>query len=71
MCTVCFQSDAEDEKAKSIALVMYDAAVLRSGYTLKDSLDFSERILNLLYGNIGIDPDTPVSLASYNSSERT
>uniref|UniRef100_H2ZL51 Uncharacterized protein n=1 Tax=Ciona savignyi TaxID=51511 RepID=H2ZL51_CIOSA len=43
-----------------IANVMFDTAVLRSGYSLKDSVDFSKRILGMLYKNLNIDPETPV-----------
>ncbi|XP_039250321.2 endoplasmin-like [Styela clava] len=54
------EADNADDQAKSIAQVMFDAAVLRSGYTLKDSADFSKRILSMLYKNLNIDPDTPI-----------
>ena len=40
---------------------MFDTAVLRSGYLLKDSMGFSKRILDMLYTNLEIDPNTPVS----------
>ena len=40
---------------------MFDTAVLRSGYQLKDQVDFSKRIMNMLYKNLDIDPSTPVS----------
>ena len=40
---------------------MFDTAVLRSGYQLKDQVDFSKRIMTMLYSTLNIDPDTPVS----------
>merc|ERR1712136_9413 len=52
--------DAEDEKAVSIAEVMFDTAVLRSGYVLQDQAEFSKRILGMLYSNLDIDPDAPI-----------
>ncbi|CAK8698561.1 unnamed protein product [Clavelina lepadiformis] len=54
------EGDAEDKQAADIAKVMFDTAVLRSGYNLKDSVDFSKRILDMLYSNLDIDPDTPI-----------
>merc|ERR1712136_575716 len=54
------ETDAEDEKAVSIAEVMFDTAVLRSGYVLQDQAEFSKRILGMLYSNLDIDPDAPI-----------
>ena len=45
-----------------IAEVMFDTAVLRSGYVLQDQAEFSKRILGMLYSNLDIDPDAPVSI---------
>jgi len=50
----------DDEQAQNIAQVMFDTAVLRSGYNLKDQVDFSKRIMQLLYKNLDIDPNTPI-----------
>merc|ERR1712012_970103 len=54
------ETDAEDEKAVGIAEVMFDTAVLRSGYVLQDQAEFSKRILGNLYSNLDIDPDAPI-----------
>merc|ERR1712042_247441 len=54
------EADSEDSQAQSIAEVMFDTAVLRSGYQLKDQVDFSKRIMNMLYKNLDIDPSTPI-----------
>nr|XP_009861771.1 endoplasmin [Ciona intestinalis] len=54
------ETDAEDAQAAQIANVMFDTAALRSGYSLKDSVDFSKRILDMLYKNLNIDPETPI-----------
>merc|ERR1712209_307462 len=54
------ETDAEDEKAVGIAEVMFDTAVLRSGYVLQDQAEFSKRILGMLYKNLDIDPDSPI-----------
>merc|ERR1712240_3860 len=54
------EADSEDSQAQSIAEVMFDTAVLRSGYQLKGQVDFSKRIMNMLYKNLDIDPNTPI-----------
>nr|CAB3254423.1 endoplasmin-like [Phallusia mammillata] len=54
------ETDEEDAQALQIADVMFDTAVLRSGYTLKDTVDFSKRVLDMLYKNLNIDADTPI-----------
>merc|ERR1712136_251207 len=54
------ETDAEDEKAAGIAEVMFDTAVLRSGYVLQDQAEFSKRVLGMLYSNLDIDPDAPI-----------
>merc|ERR1739838_946892 len=54
------EEDNEDKQALTIAQVMYDTAVLRSGYALKDQVDFSKRIMDMLYTNLDIDPETPI-----------
>merc|ERR1712002_899957 len=54
------EADSEDSQAQSIAEVMFDTAVLRSGCQLKDQVDFSKRIMNMLYKNLDIDPNTPI-----------
>jgi len=41
---------------------MFDTAVLRSGYTIQDSVSFAKRILEMMYSNMDIDPNTPVSI---------
>merc|ERR1711990_1363893 len=54
------ETDPEDEKAVGIAEVMFDTAVLRSGYVLQDQAEFSKRILGMLYKNLDIDADAPI-----------
>ena len=57
-----FKINEEDQVAHDIAQVMFDTAVLRSGYTIPDSVSFAKRILEMMYSNMDIDPNTPVSL---------
>jgi len=54
------EASEDDEQATNIAQVMFDTAVLRSGYNLKDQVDFSKRIMQMLYKNLDIDPNTPI-----------
>lgn len=45
-----------------ISKLLFDQAALRSGYVLKDPVDFADRIMNIMYANLDIDPETPVSI---------
>ena len=55
------EDDPADEAAIEIAKLLFDQAALRSGYQLKDPTDFADRIMNIMYANLDIDPETPVS----------
>lgn len=55
-------TDAEDQTAKDLARVMFETATLRSGYVVKDSLDFAGRIERMLRLSMGVDPDAKVEL---------
>ena len=55
------EANAADEAAIEISKLLFDQAALRSGYVLKDPVDFAERIMNIMYANMDIDPETPVS----------
>lgn len=52
--------DDKDDAASEIAKLLFDTAALRSGYNLKEPVDFAERILNIMYANLDIDPETPI-----------
>jgi heat shock protein beta len=41
-------------------LLLFDTSALRSGYSLREPVDFAERILNIMYANLDIDPETPI-----------
>ena len=47
--------------AVDLARVMFDTAILRSGYTLPDSSSFAGRIERMLQLSVGVDSDAPVS----------
>lgn len=51
------EADAGDEAAKDLAKVLFDTATLRSGFQVKNTLDFAQRIEKVLRlsTNIGLD----------------
>jgi len=55
-------ADPEDKTAKDLARVMYETATLRSGYNIKDSLDFAQRVERMLRLSMGVDLDAKVEL---------
>ena len=55
------ENEEQDETTVDLANVLYETAVLRSGYALKDSVDFSGRIERMLRLSLGVDLKAPVS----------
>jgi len=49
-----------EQKATDIAQVLLDTARLRSGFTLADSLTFSQRVERMIRSSVGIDANEPV-----------
>ena len=54
-------SEEADKTTMDLARVMYDSAVLRSGYGLKDSSDFASRIERMLRLSLNVDVEAEVS----------
>ncbi|CAL1526239.1 unnamed protein product, partial [Lymnaea stagnalis] len=54
------EADNEDETAKDLAKVLFDTATLRSGFSVKDSLDFAQRIERMMKMSMGIDLNAPI-----------
>ena len=52
---------AGDQTTKDLARVMFESAVLRSGFALQDSAGFATRIERMLRLSLGVDVDAPVS----------
>lgn len=52
--------DDLDEDTEDLVGVLYDTAVLRSGYSVKDTVSFAARIEHILRSNLGIDPNEKV-----------
>jgi heat shock protein beta len=55
-------ADPEDQTAKDLVRVMFETATLRSGYNIKDSADFANRIERMLRMSMGVDLDAKVEL---------
>ena len=55
------ENDESDQTTIDLAKVLYDTAVLRSGFFVKDTATFAGRIERMLRLSLGVDPDLPVS----------
>ena len=54
------EDDTDDVTAKDLAVVMYETAVLRSGFQLQDSAAFAGRIERMLKISMNLDPNERV-----------
>ncbi|XP_059099026.1 endoplasmin-like [Tigriopus californicus] len=54
------EDNPDDQVAKDMALMMFNTATLRSGYMLKDTVDFATHIENMMRDTLGIDKDEQV-----------
>jgi len=50
-------ADPSDEKVRDTALVMFDSALLNSGFTIENPTEFAERIRRTLSASLNVDPD--------------
>ena len=67
-----YKSDEESEQAKDLAHALYDTAMLRSGYSLKDTVAFSERMDKLLRKSYSIDMSAKVEIpAEFEEEEKS
>ena len=55
------QDSREDPEAKELATLLYETATLRSGYELKDSASFAERIERVLRRSYSVSLEEKVS----------
>jgi len=53
-------NDGADEDTKDLAIVLYESALLQSGYTLADANAFSKRFFKIFNGAMGISKDAPI-----------
>jgi len=57
-----YKADPESETAKDLANSLYDTALLRSGYSLRDTTAFSDRMDKLLRRSFNVDADAKVEI---------
>jgi heat shock protein beta len=50
----------DDDSVKDLANLMYDTALLSSGFTLGDLSDFSSRMARIMAQGLGVDPNAPI-----------
>lgn len=55
------ESGEADQTTSDLARVMYDSAVLRSGFALKDSSDFASRVERMMRLSLNVDVEAEVS----------
>merc|ERR1712002_1031834 len=54
------EDNPADATAKDMALMMYNTATLRSGYSLKDTVNFAQQIEAMMRQTLGVDADEQV-----------
>jgi len=54
------EDNPADETAKEMALMLYNTATLRSGYMLKDTVNFAEHIETMMRQTLGVSQDEQV-----------
>lgn len=52
-----FEGDKDNESAKSMAQIIFESALLESGYSLDNPKAFNERIYELLGRSLGLKKD--------------
>merc|ERR1712115_336246 len=54
------EDNPADESAKNMAVMMFNTATLRSGFNLKDTVNFAEQIEMMMRQTLGVDEDEKV-----------
>jgi heat shock protein beta len=49
-------ADADSAEAKNVATVLFETALLESGYSLDDAKGFAERVLVMAKASLNVDP---------------
>jgi len=52
--------DEADKDSEELARVLYEGALINSGYSIKDPTQFAKRFYRLFHGALGIPRDAPV-----------
>lgn len=50
----------QDESAKQAAKLVYETALLESGFILEDPKDFATRLYSVIKANLNVSPDAAV-----------
>merc|ERR1711983_523495 len=54
------EDNPADKTASDMAVMMYNTATLRSGYSLKDTVNFAQQIEAMMRQTLGVDADEQV-----------
>ena len=54
------EDNPADKGASDMAVMMYNKATLRSGYSLKDTVNFAQQIEAMMRQTLGVDADEMV-----------
>merc|ERR1712027_171342 len=55
------KSDKEDKAAKDTAQVLFQTALIESGYEISDASALVNRVYRLMSKELGVDPDAPLT----------
>lgn len=54
------ESGEDTERAAELGHLVYDTALISSGYLMQDNADYAKRMYKWIGGNLGVDADAPV-----------
>jgi heat shock protein beta len=54
------QFASQDEGAKEVAKLVYETALVESGFILEDPKDFATRIYSVIRSTLNVDPDAEI-----------
>jgi len=57
---VTVQSDQQTDDTKDLVALMYDTAVITSGYALSDPIQVGQRLNKIIAQSLGVDPSASV-----------
>merc|ERR1719493_55111 len=65
------KADKEDAAAKDTAQVLFQTALIESGYELADASALVNRVYRLMSKELGVDPDAPLTEVEVPEEEET